>query len=591
MIDPAALFARAEAAFAQNRFDVARRDLVSVLQLVGEHGAVLHLLALTCRRAGNPNEAKQIFQRALRAAPDDVQIRNNYANLLMAEGDQQAALTQYDRILAYRPDFSEARINRAIARQRVGDAHGAHDDLRLMGQTHDDPRVQTILGFVLLDLHRVDEAASAFDRALSVDPRRTSANEGRARVALKRGEDHAEGLYDKALAQLPGSVPLTIGKALAAESSGDPERGISLLTALVDRDGLDPEVQTELARMLSEAGYGEVALDAFALAASNPKAPLNLHQAYVTALAHADSPAAVISHAESLSDEYRTDPVVALQWLAALDKLGLQEAASAAAAQLEKSAVGQVWIARHALRWGDPQRAAAVLEPLARNQTATIADWAHLAIAWRLLADPRAEWLCEQPGLHGVTDFTVPDEDLDRLANLLRSLHRTRAHPIGQSLRGGTQTRGGLFDRIEPALRNLADRLQAAVNSHMAALPAKDEHHPLLAHRDAPTRISGSWSVRLSTGGFHVHHIHPSGLLSSALYVSLPDWSNENDGKAGWLELGRPPNELALDLAPLAQIEPRVGRLALFPSYMFHGTRPFDAGERLTVAFDVSLAR
>jgi len=28
-------------------------------------------------------------------------------------------------------------------------------------------------------------------------------------------------------------------------------------------------------------------------------------------------------------------------------------------------------------------------------------------------------------------------------------------------------------------------------------------------------------------------------------------------------------------------------RLALFPSVFWHGTRPFDDGERLTVAFDV----
>jgi len=30
------------------------------------------------------------------------------------------------------------------------------------------------------------------------------------------------------------------------------------------------------------------------------------------------------------------------------------------------------------------------------------------------------------------------------------------------------------------------------------------------------------------------------------------------------------------------------GRLVLFPSYLYHGTRPFSAGERLSVAFDVS---
>jgi hypothetical protein len=36
-------------------------------------------------------------------------------------------------------------------------------------------------------------------------------------------------------------------------------------------------------------------------------------------------------------------------------------------------------------------------------------------------------------------------------------------------------------------------------------------------------------------------------------------------------------------------IQPRPGLLALFPSTLFHGTRPFRAGERLTAAFDVAV--
>ena len=52
--------------------------------------------------------------------------------------------------------------------------------------------------------------------------------------------------------------------------------------------------------------------------------------------------------------------------------------------------------------------------------------------------------------------------------------------------------------------------------------------------------------------------------------------------------LGEPQAELRLPLEPFRTIEPKPGRLALFPSTMWHGTYPFDAGERLTVAFDVA---
>ncbi len=60
-------------------------------------------------------------------------------------------------------------------------------------------------------------------------------------------------------------------------------------------------------------------------------------------------------------------------------------------------------------------------------------------------------------------------------------------------------------------------------------------------------------------------------------------------GHAGWLVIGEPPECLNTGLAPLQMIEPKVGRLVLFPSFMWHGTRPFPRGERMTLAFDTLL--
>ncbi|NNC52370.1 MAG: hypothetical protein HKO08_04950, partial [Erythrobacter sp.] len=106
-----------------------------------------------------------------------------------------------------------------------------------------------------------------------------------------------------------------------------------------------------------------------------------------------------------------------------------------------------------------------------------------------------------------------------------------------------------------------------------------------LRHRDAEWRMLGSWSVRLLGGGdHHTAHIHPQGIVSSACYLILPDGRSPGDGA---LEVGRPAPDLRLDLQPLRTIEPIEGHLALFPSTMYHGTSPFGAGRRMTVAFDV----
>jgi hypothetical protein len=69
--------------------------------------------------------------------------------------------------------------------------------------------------------------------------------------------------------------------------------------------------------------------------------------------------------------------------------------------------------------------------------------------------------------------------------------------------------------------------------------------------------------------------------------VLPPDLGEEG---AGCLTLGDSTSPtLDVGLPPFRTVEPRPGRLVLFPSYMWHGTRPFGKGERVTVAFDVAV--
>ncbi|MBS0430823.1 MAG: hypothetical protein JSS21_00235, partial [Proteobacteria bacterium] len=97
------------------------------------------------------------------------------------------------------------------------------------------------------------------------------------------------------------------------------------------------------------------------------------------------------------------------------------------------------------------------------------------------------------------------------------------------------------------------------------------------------------WSVRLRPHGFHVNHYHPEGWVSSACYIQLPGAVNAA-GCEGWLKFGEPGFPTNPSLPPEHFIRPDAGLLALFPSYMWHGTVPFpgDPGDtRLTIAFDI----
>jgi tetratricopeptide (TPR) repeat protein len=241
---------------------------------------------------------------------------------------------------------------------------------------------------------------------------------------------------------------------------------------------------------------------------------------------------------------------------------------------------------RHLLRTGRAAEAASRAQAMTGTPGAFL-FWPYLSIAWRLLGDPRWEWLEGDEALVGVYDLELPS--LDSLAAGLRTLHRTTHQPLEQSVRGGTQTQGNLFQRVEPEIRALRAAVLAAVERHVAQLPAPRADHPTLGvPRGGRVRFAGSWSVRLTGGGHHANHIHPAGWFSSALYVALPEPETRGTPPAGWLTLGAPQAELGIDLPEFRRVEPKPGRLVLFPSTMWHGTVPFEAGERLTVAFDVA---
>ena len=96
---------------------------------------------------------------------------------------------------------------------------------------------------------------------------------------------------------------------------------------------------------------------------------------------------------------------------------------------------------------------------------------------------------------------------------------RPSGRPV--AARRHADARAALLARSEPEIGQLREAIAAAVADHFRGLPPKDDAHPLLKHRDSPFGIDGSWSVRLSSQGFHVNHIHPEGILSSACYISL----------------------------------------------------------------------
>ncbi len=215
--------------------------------------------------------------------------------------------------------------------------------------------------------------------------------------------------------------------------------------------------------------------------------------------------------------------------------------------------------------------------------------WPYLSLIWRLTGNERAAWLDGAAPFMSVNDLEFSGQEIGTLAETLRKLHILSAPYPEQSVRGGTQTDRPVFFNPDPAIQSVRKKITAAVRNYIDALPQPNQTHPLLAPRRDEILFEGSWSVRLKDKGYHASHSHVMGWISSAFYVALPEQAGPEP--SGWFALGTPPPELRLDLKPYATVEPKPGRLVLFPSTMWHSTVPFEAGERLTIAFDIAVPR
>lgn len=437
-----------------------------------------------------------------------------------------------------------------------------------------------------LDEH--GHALKSFAEAARLSPADASIAHGYARVALEAGVPESEPLYEQARTLAPGDGAVLLGLEAARLANGHGAKAEEELDSLLAQAPLWLDGHRQLAQLRSMLGRREHAEESIRRALAATPAQPQLWQALfdlqIKKEAFAELAEAVQLARSSDVPETLLKPFEAV----AAAELGRTEQADilfAAVASADGPSL-EIWRIRHLIRSGRVNEAILLIDAaLEGGQAATV--WPYANTAWRLTTDPRSAWL-DQDGLVSVIDLKDSLPPLDELAALLRSLHVSTGEYLDQSLRRGTQTDGPLFSRIDPQIRALRAAIVSAVEEYVAKLPPVDPKHPLLSRRrDRRVRFAGSWSVRLGGSGFHVSHVHPQGWISSALYIVLPEGLG-GENRAGWLQVGEPPATLQTGLKATAAIEPKLGQLVLFPSWMWHGTRPFAAGERISVAFDVA---
>jgi tetratricopeptide (TPR) repeat protein len=581
--------------FESGRVQDAANRLAPLIVGGSRHPDLLMVYSAACERLGKVRDAVGALQAAIEIAPERADLWANLGRVLHEQGQSAKGAELLERAVQIDDAIAEYWYNLGLASGASGRPDRAIE--ALLKSTDLSPRwamAWAALGQAQLERDEPKEARGSLAHALELDPNSAFARHTLA-LALRRLDCADEAL--DLIGERPASpVETRLLRAHLLGDSGRLEDAAEAYREILREQPQLLDAHETLARLLPQIGAATEPLGAYREALAKQPS-LELYRSAIGSARELKDHAAMLEWSDQAQARFGRQPdLMALHGLA----LGLEGRAEAALAELEPLAAGGFapvlgHCAYYRLKLGDlplaEAHALAATKASPEDQTA----WAYLTIIWRLMEDPREAWLADYEQL--VIPITIaPPEGfestgafMEALADDLRKLHTTVHHPLEQSLREGTQTRGLLFNRQLPTVQALAGHLDRQISDALTQLPA-DTTHPFLGRNTGKIRFAGSWSVRLRSGGFHINHIHHIGWISSALYVSLPEGMGDAAGGTmapGSLAFGIPDTSLGLDLPPRRVEPPRVGRLLIFPSYFWHGTIPFESDQdRLTVAFD-----
>lgn len=559
-------------------------------------GAALHMLGDIRRMQRRIPDAERFFRRAIQAEPGEARHHKALGDLLVSVNLQTYAVDAYAEALRIDPNAVQtldAFVRSALAAGRADEAEDAARRLTVAAPSADS---LNLLAVVLRSQDKLEEALQAADRALVLDPRDLTAAHTRTTILARNGRN------EEALADLDG---------LSARGVAAPAIVFTRGTALFN---------------LTRTAEAEAV---FAEGVARWPADANLH----TALANArwmrgdearftrDFEAAVERHADNIqlrllcadllrrADQHEKSEAILRAGLARapndvalnqslgvlLDEIGRPADALPLLQHALHAAPGMIQIRGNLtnvlLRLGRADEALREIEAL-RRATPLNQEWiCYETMALRQLGHSRYRELCDYDHMVRAYDLAAPagyasiEAFNAALAESLARLHVLETHPLDQSLRGGSQTSRSLIYVDDPVIQTYLSALAEPIHAYIDAMGAPDRNHPWSGRKTGKYKLSGAWSVKLRANGFHVNHLHPAGWISSAYYVSLPAIMASGADQQGWIKFGEP-RWPTPGCTVEKVVQPKAGRLVLFPSYMWHGTIPFSEGERLTAPFD-----
>lgn len=524
--DVDALYALGWIALCHEKVDIAVEKFRRVIDLQPGHGRAHYNLGTILMTSGRLTDAAEHFEAAVAADPGFSDAFCNLGSLRLIGGRIDEAIKNFRAAIDLTPDHADAHYG--LANALVKDKYGP-------------------------------EAVEHYRRAIAIKPDFAEAHNALGVCFIVIDEpEKAEACFEKALEIKPDFPKFHNNLAIALRRSGKLKQSMASARAALEADPQSVEAYSNLGKALELDDQHEAALATYKKAlAVNTDGSRQRHSA-----AHAKIGVALQSRG---------------RFKEAIDHFEAAGDGKSSARALEcYFALGRVEDFDKSLRKlceSDPKNlVAAGISAFAAHQ-------------WRK-EDPYP--FCKNP-LEFVDIRNVGSQFASFEAfseDLLKELQQARTvwEPRKNTTVKGYHTIGNIFHLGSPTITALHDLISRQIEEYRTAYA--DRTNFFVAHWPRNASLEG-WHVKVAKDGYQTHHIHPSSWLSGVIYLKMPTVLDPEEGSITFSL--RVPNVPIIDEdIPTLRHAPKEGDIVLFPSSLYHYTRPFSAdGERHVVAFDL----
>jgi Flp pilus assembly protein TadD len=165
--------------------------------------ALILKLILAEQRAGLSERAKQRAERWLQDHPDDSAVRSVLAASTHLEGDESAAMAQYEQVLEHNPRNVVALNNLAWLYDRKGDPRALDLAKRANDILPNRAEVADTYGWLLVKSGQIEKGLAIIERAVEQAPDNGDIRYHHAAALYKAGEtERARQVIEKLLAEV-----------------------------------------------------------------------------------------------------------------------------------------------------------------------------------------------------------------------------------------------------------------------------------------------------------------------------------------------------------------------------------------------------